>query len=418
MGAPLTLITGLPGNGKTLNSIKELDAQAVKEDRVVYFHNIRGLKPETLKAQWYEFDNALEWFKLPENSLILVDEAQGFFPVRDPRKEVPEHCSQIETIRHGGRELWLVTQDANFLDVHVRRLCNRHVHFKRIFKSSKVLRHEWEQVTDTTKAASYKAAMTTPIKLDRKFFGSYESTAQGAKHFLKFKPPLALYVLIPVLAFTGYYGFEVYDMYQRAVEPAKPAEAPVRQQEKGADKSMIGQVADAITPAGKGKQTVEQYLHDRAPRIASVPSSAPVYDDLTKPVSFPRTYCLSSRDEGFLERQGVRKRMKIGLVDGKRTGCGCYTQQGTTVATTFEYCMNAVNEGIFDPTIPDRGSRSMAMSLPGQSAVQTGASVRDVGALRALDGQPSVATAANDGVPGSVRVTIVPDSEYPARPWR
>lgn len=418
MGAPLTLITGLPGNGKTLNSIKELDAQAVKEGRIVYYHNVRGLKGDTLKAEWYEFDNPLEWHKLPENSLILIDEAQGFFPVRDPRKEVPDHCSQIETIRHGGRELWLVTQDANFLDVHVRRLCNRHIHFKRVFKSSRVLRHEWEQVTDISKAASYKAAMTTPIKLDKKFFGAYESTAQGAKHYLKFKPPLAAYVLVVVLCVMAYYGWEVYGMYTRAVEPvATPAAASSNGQLS--TKSVLQQAAEVVNPAGqgKGRVTTEQYLQDRTPRVASVPSSAPVYDDLTKPVSFPRTYCMSSRDEGFLERQGVRKRMKVGLVDGKKTGCGCYTQQGTLVTTSFEYCMNAVTNGIFDPTIPDRGSRNVAMAAPGQQAVQIGASVRDEGALRALDGQPQQIMASSDGIPGGTRVTIIPDTSRSEKPW-
>ena len=38
--------TGLQGNGKTLNTIKEVDTKAAKESRVVYYHNIREFKPD------------------------------------------------------------------------------------------------------------------------------------------------------------------------------------------------------------------------------------------------------------------------------------------------------------------------------------------------------------------------------------
>lgn len=418
MGSPCTIVTGKPGNGKTLNTLKELDAQAVNEGRVVYYHNIRGLKPEMLKAPWYEFDEPLEWFKLPENSLVVIDEAQGFFPVRDPRKAVPDHCAAIETIRHEGRELWLITQDPNFLDVHVRRLCNRHIHFKRIFKSSKVLRHEWSDVMDVSKAVSYKTADTMPITLDKKFFGAYESTKQGSLHFFKFRPPLALYVVIAAVAASGWYGYRFYERYIEKTTPE--ASTAVETTNAGTVAGSVANgVAKALIPgAGDGEpSSTQRYLDQRTPRVASVPSSAPIYDDLTKPVSFPRTYCLSSHDEGFLERQGVRKRMKVGLVDGKKTGCGCYTQQGTLVTTSFEYCMNAVTNGIFDPTIPDRGAQMNAMVLPGQSAAQPGAGVRDAGALRALGGDPSATLASSGEIPGAVRVTVVPDTSRNEKPW-
>nr|WP_240666107.1 zonular occludens toxin domain-containing protein [Pseudomonas aeruginosa] len=38
------LRTGLQGNSKTLNTIKEVDTKAAKEGRVVYYHNIRGVQ--------------------------------------------------------------------------------------------------------------------------------------------------------------------------------------------------------------------------------------------------------------------------------------------------------------------------------------------------------------------------------------
>lgn len=54
----LVIRTGKPGHGKTLNTIREVDQKAHAEGRVVYFHNINGLKPDQLQAQWFEFPAA------------------------------------------------------------------------------------------------------------------------------------------------------------------------------------------------------------------------------------------------------------------------------------------------------------------------------------------------------------------------
>ncbi|MGJ0271558.1 hypothetical protein, partial [Streptococcus pyogenes] len=43
--------------------------------------------------------------------------------------------------------------------------------------------------------------------------------------------------------------------------------------------------------------TAGEYLAMRKPRVADVPSSAPIYDELTRPVAYPKPFCLSSRDE-------------------------------------------------------------------------------------------------------------------------
>jgi len=81
----LVIRTGKPGHGKTLNTIREVDRKALAEGRVVYFHNINGLKPDQLQAQWFEFEDPEKWFELPNDSIIVVDEAQGWFGARDPR---------------------------------------------------------------------------------------------------------------------------------------------------------------------------------------------------------------------------------------------------------------------------------------------------------------------------------------------
>src|SRR3989338_8796920 len=98
----LVFRTGLMGHGKTLNAIKEIDGKAKAEGRPVYYHKVNGLKPERLKAQWYAFEDPHKWYELPDNSIVLIDEAQRFFGVRDPRQAVPPYCSDFATLRPAG----------------------------------------------------------------------------------------------------------------------------------------------------------------------------------------------------------------------------------------------------------------------------------------------------------------------------
>ena len=89
----LYIRTGKPGHGKTLNTIREVDQKAHAEGRMVYYHNINGLKPEQLQAAWFAFDDPEKWYELPADAIIVVDEAQGWFGARDPRARPPEHIT-------------------------------------------------------------------------------------------------------------------------------------------------------------------------------------------------------------------------------------------------------------------------------------------------------------------------------------
>ena len=65
----LVIRTGLQGNGKTLNTIKEVDLKAHAEGRTVYYCNITGFEPghPVIKANWVPFDDPTKWYELPEN---------------------------------------------------------------------------------------------------------------------------------------------------------------------------------------------------------------------------------------------------------------------------------------------------------------------------------------------------------------
>ncbi|MDZ4333486.1 MAG: zonular occludens toxin domain-containing protein [Pseudomonas sp.] len=368
------LRTGLQGNGKTLNTIKEVDAKAAKEGREVFYHNIRGFNPqhEALQAVWTEFDKPQEWFKLPNNAIIVIDEAQTFFRIRNQASAVPAYASALETMRHSGHELHCITQNPGLIDHHFRKLCNSHIHYVRGHKGKVIKRWEFERVNmDVEKKNVFSDGQATRILIDKKYFGVYQSVAEGSEHHMKFKPPRALFVFIGLVLLIGYFSYDVYQSRFAVPEP-KPITPAVSQVTESA--SMPAPVQGEAQPL-----TAEDYIALRVPRLPDVPSSAPIYDDITRPVTYPKLSCMSSSDPQMVAKN--HKRLTMGYREGKVYGCRCNTQQGTRAVVSFDACMGFVEEGAFDPAKPDRITQPainqehpQATYIPpplGGSAVQT-----------------------------------------------
>lgn len=359
------LRTGLQGNGKTLNTIKEVDIRAHKMGRIVYYHNIRGFKPdhESLKATWVEFEDPLKWYELPENSMIVIDEAQTFFRIRPNGSAVPKYASALETMRHNGHELHCITQNPGLLDNHFRKLCNSHIHYVRGGKGKVIKRWEFEKVcmaVETPKRDFSNDGEATRIVIDPKYFGVYESVKEGASHHMKFKPPKALYIFAACVLFIGYVGYGVYE--RRIATPDALASAPTDQLPESQTSYAVP--GENSIRRGSPVQTPEQYVNLRVPRLPDVPSSAPLYDELTRPVSYPKLSCVSSSDSEFVRRNSHR--FSVGISNGLLHGCRCNTQQGTRAVVSFASCMSYVSDGAFDPAKPDRDpyAVSNASGLP------------------------------------------------------
>ncbi|MDD0844625.1 zonular occludens toxin domain-containing protein [Pseudomonas sp. Gutcm_11s] len=357
----LYIRTGKPGHGKTLNTIREVDAKAFDEGRPVYFHNINGLKPELLKASWFKFDDPELWFDLPPNSIVVVDEAQGWFGARDTRARPPEHITRFETMRHSGHEVHLVTQDPRYIDVHLRRLCNGHVHYWRVFKSQQLLRFESDAVIEKVEIkSSFKDADKKTVRLDKKYFGVY--TSANASHHFQTKLPTKFLLAMAVIGVAGFMVYRAYERYELGKETT-PAEQGAPTSEKGLVDQVKGSVGSLINPvanaSGKEAMTTAKYIALRTPRIPDVPSSAPIYDELTKPKTYPKLSCVMSSDEGYIERN--RKRYQVVRAGQKAYICECFSQQGTWHKTSFSFCRNTVQHGYFDAAIADRGSTQDGM---------------------------------------------------------
>lgn len=388
------LRTGLQGNGKTLNTIKEVDKKAAKENRIVYYHNLTGLKPDhpVLEATWEQFDNPHEWFKLPNNAMIVIDEAQHFFRVRPQGSRVPEYASALETMRKQGHELHCITQNPTLIDSHFRKLCNSHIHYVRGHQGKVIKRWKFERViTDVEKKNDFSEGESTRVLLDEKYFDCYESVAEETGHHFKFKPPRALIVLAVCLVVIAALSYRFYT-HRIAPSQAPAVASVVGGEQQGFSGSVVSTAVESMTP--------EQYVDARVPRVPDMPSSAPIYDQVTQPVAYPKTFCVSSRDEGLLERAGSK--MTMGYFGGRLYGCRCNTQQGTRVDISFDACIAHVEHGAFDPAKPDR---QQALYQAGDATIgkQAGGGV---GLVEGRDGTTRTPAA---------RLTVIEDTSRTAR---
>ncbi len=366
--ATFILRTGLQGNGKTLNTIKEVDHKAHSENRTVYYCNVTKFKPDhpAIKATWIEFDHPETWFELPKNAIIVIDEAQTWFRVRAQGSKVPEYASRLEIMRKDGHELHAITQSPKLIDAHMRELCNMHIHYNR-GNGGKFIKRWVFQKPEMAVSSKLEFAdgESSRITIDKTYFGCYESVKEGAEHHFKFRPPKALYVLLVcVLLLAG----AIWKIGQRYGDP-EPKQAETVEQ---ADSLQQAPSRQPVTPSEMLPVTPEQYAANMVPRIPDLPASAPMYDQLTQAQSFPKPFCVSTSDPEMIRRN--YKRMTVKLREGTPTGCRCNSQQGTRLDVSFDFCLSVVENGYFDHTKPDRMTNDM------RDSATAGVSGRDGGA--------------------------------------
>lgn len=338
--AVCNLHTGLQGNGKTLLTLKHVEelrlASGKTEDdrRKVFYSGIRDLTlnweqfggpsadPAHKEKPW--FTDASEWYKLPTGAIIVIDEAQRLFRPRGNGSAVPAYEAALETLRHNGHTLFLITQDPGLISAGTRKLCGIHRHMMRKFGTNWCTIHEYVGVRDNV-AKSRKGSQETNVVYPKEYYDKYKSAEE---HNVKARIPWKILALVVVL--VGAVGFGFYSAFApRSGTTAKPSQAPA----SGAGPSR------PLTQEGGGKyvppQTAQALAASYQPRIQGIPHTAPRYDELTAPVKAP---------------------IVVGCwIQAK--AATCITQQGTRIKPSIEFAASFIENGQF-VDIEDRDSRS------------------------------------------------------------
>jgi zona occludens toxin len=341
---PITLFSGLPGHGKTLMAITYA-REARAEGQRVFQLGIKDCNPVVAEP----FELGVErWRELPSGSILVLDEAQDYLPVRGPGRP-PEWIAEFARLRHYGLQLWLVTQDVRNLDSFVRRLIGAHVHIERKmgFKSAVVYR--WEHVTDDTRDYhARQAAARSAFTHDKRNYQFYTSATQ---HLIKKRIPWQVWLGVPVVIamvvalWFAYRLFTGHGAY-------------------GGEKSLAPSVVATTLSVGGSAVPLSNaaYLSRLVPRLPGVMWTAPVFDE-HKVVSSPETYCYSSE---------VR-------------GCRCFTEQMTRLDVPLLSCLRIVRDGIYNPfrvvaVSPGRSSDGV-VNPPSRSPVSSSVAVPPAAAV-------------------------------------
>lgn len=341
----IRVITGLPGAGKTSNTLNEFLSV---EGRPKYATFINGF--DYAAHNVILLDKLDDWQDLPDGSLVFCDEAQQFLRPRGPKDRVPDWIAAFETHRHRGFDFWLTTQNPMLIDVHVRRLTGEHWHYYRPFGFKSVSLLKWEEVKDNPRdPREIQLAQKSRVKLPATVFNHYKSTVVDTH-----KPNIPrklVYMLSALLIGFALVAAGVYKLSGRASDmlegkaPGQPVavSAPVV-----AASSQPGQPQGNYAAFGQLSKDRPLTAADFQPVHPAAPWSAPFYREIAQPKTFPRF-------SGCAAFNGV---------------CRCYTQQATIIEVDQAMCLDVVvkNKRPFDPHRQDSEAKPFIASVNGNVA--------------------------------------------------
>jgi len=344
------LISGQPGNGKTLRAMAfmrdtyEANMAQVKEGKAQprrFFTNVAGATAEENPEAfpWVEkLPDHNDWTKLPDGSFVLYDEAHAdgntaglerygkLFPsTGKPGESDDPRIRSMSTHRHRGFDLVFVTQWPSKIHHQVRTLVGSHVHMNRAFGLQRAGVLTWGRVQpDPYDERQRDKAEEEIWSYPKDVYARYRSaTLHTASH--KFKVPakvwqgLSMLTVFLLLLWAGWSYLKPKPQHPKAQDTASAPTAALALAPLGAGE-----------PAAQASISPDEYAARHRPRIATLPWSAPVFDERSV-VSQPELYCMSSGQ-------------------GPETTCTCLTEQGTKARVQLEMCKHlALNGPAYNP---------------------------------------------------------------------
>lgn len=354
---PIELITGLPGNAKTLHALQTLIKRAKDEQRPVYYDGLKEFKaddPRLLGTTWIEFDSSTWHETVPSGALILIDEAQKIFRARNMGATPPKYVTELEEHRHRGVDFVMITQHPRLIDPAVRVLTQTHKHMVRVhgFEVSTV--HKWESIKEQCdKPSSRKDSEKLRWAFAKDLYGIYKSADE---HTIKRTIPARVKLLIGLLiVFIALAAYFVKFMKAKVAGPELSTPATVVGQAPG--QVNVDQVMDNRPRSERPVDPLEDikdYAWRETPRVTGLPHTAPKYDQITVPVRAPvPAMCI-----------------QIGSVRSEKgIDCRCWSQQATKMEVEFNMCMQFARDGRFQDFDAERDQQRTDRMAQGEAVM-------------------------------------------------
>lgn len=351
------LFTGNMGTGKTsrvvsmiLNNEDGLFKMKLEDgtevDRPLYFCHIDGLDKRKFNAHELTEEEIMAAplrDVIPEGAVLIVDEAHYTYPVRAAGRPVPPYIQELTELRHSGHTVILMTQHPSQLDIFVRNLVSKHVHLER--KALGMKQYTWYKcVTSLDNPAGVSGVESANWKPPKEAFKYYKSASLHQK--FKKKVPFAVWMLIVILGFMAWKGFKLYQIYQNNTGQVEQVE------ESTANSEMVQAVEQAASQENtQGRMTQDLKPEDFIPKLAEKPESKPIYNGVRQVKTFEYI---------------------AGCVDGGKSGCTCYSSQGTPLKEiTKSMCKDYAKNGLpFNPYKDEQQQAAQQPQIPPQTAYE------------------------------------------------
>jgi len=242
----ITLITGVPGSGKTLYCVSELLPSIIGSVVVVdgaddvtrtVYTNINGLllDHENIDGGPNGLTGWQNWCK--PGDYIVFDEVQSVWKPRPNGSKIPDDIGALETHRHKGVDFIILTQHPMLLDQNVRALIGRHLHIRRMGGMGAAIVYEWDSCS---RSLTYSNSITRkPWRYSKKVFKQYKSAELHTKQNKSL--PLVMWFAIIAIIAAIYFIPSTYDrLFNKKENAAKQLEREKNQAPVSDSKSMVG----------------------------------------------------------------------------------------------------------------------------------------------------------------------------------
>lgn len=331
--ASITLVTAVPGSGKTLRAVWFIQ-QALANGVQVFACNINGLKiPEVI-----DFPDPTKWEDLPAGSLLVVDECQKFFRAE---RGVPSYIAAMETIRHMGIRLVLLTQHPALIHSNIRALVGFHEHLVRENGKESAIVFTRSRVIDNVR--SDRALATEDHHtwaFPKDCYDLYTSAeVHTFKRTIPYKYKRAAVMALCAAVLLGGVVWQINRALHKDDKPPTAAAGVLAGGKVGGEEKR-----QVIRTAG-------EYADQVQPLIADAPFTAPGFVN-REFASDPEIFCMSS---GHMQGENW-------VVES----CTCLTEQGTRYELDQARCgAIARHGGRYNPYKPRQEQYAQASDAPG-----------------------------------------------------
>ncbi|MGE8288531.1 MAG: zonular occludens toxin domain-containing protein [Stenotrophomonas sp.] len=328
----LYLITGQNGAGKSLRAIWKM-YQLHGQGMEVYAYGFRGLRAPFVKP----FEDPRKWETLPPNSALFIDEAQNVWRTRSGGRPVPPEILALETHRHQGIDLYLITQSPMYLDSHIRPLIKDHEHLVSFdSKSARVFR--FSECQEDVKSSKLRSNAEFAVwQYPTQHYADYDSAdVHTKKRAAPWRHRIGKALIgLAILLILG----SVVWLFLPSGDPKAKAPAAAA----SASSSLLGGFATG--PAKRGYAHAQEYVQAHMPRVAELPWSMPAMDERGVQAQ-PEVYCMSSGE-------------------GRGRSCTCLTEQGTRYRLDLARCERIARYGpAYNPYKAPRTQVAQAVTQP------------------------------------------------------